>query len=56
MVRRTGVAEFVIFGIYSDELVCHDGEWRFLHRRFRGVYLDESPLAGTVTLARNQLA
>jgi hypothetical protein len=56
MVRRTGVAEFVIFGIYSDELVCRDGEWRFLHRRFRGVYLDESPLAGTVTLARTELA
>jgi hypothetical protein len=56
MVRETGVAEFVICGIYTDALARVDGAWRFTHRNFRAVYFDPSPLAGRVLHTRDELA
>ena len=56
MVRETGVAEFVLCGIYDDELARVEGAWRFTHRCFRTVYFDASPLPGRVLHRRDELA
>ena len=36
------------YSTYTDELVRENGVWRFSLRRYRFLYLDETPLAGQV--------
>lgn len=55
IVRTAGKFDVVIWGISYDDFVQLDGEWRFSHRKFNGVYLDLSPLGGECTLLRDEL-
>jgi ketosteroid isomerase-like protein len=55
IVRTTGKFDVVYWGISYDELVELDGDWRFSRRRFRGVYVDRSPMGGKCTLLRGDL-
>jgi ketosteroid isomerase-like protein len=32
---------------YQDKLILENGEWRFSERRYRVIYLDQTPLEGT---------
>jgi len=55
IVRTAGTFDVVFWGTSYDDLVRHDGEWKFSHRRFRGVYVDRTPMGGECTLLRSEL-
>ena len=55
IVRIPGTFDAVFWGISYDRFVRHEGTWKFSHRRFRGVYLDRSPLGGECSLLRTEL-
>ena len=43
------------YGIYYDELVRIDGEWRFARRLLQPVYSETEPLPGVVPVTRDDL-
>jgi hypothetical protein len=55
MAHQAGTFSMEMRGIYYDQLRKVDGEWRFGHRRFQGVYMDRTPLAGRVLIPRGDL-
>jgi len=52
MAHQTGVFSMEMRGIYYDQLRKEDGAWRFVHRRFQGVYSDRTALPGRVLIPR----
>ena len=55
IVRTAGAFDVMFWGVSYDELVVHEGAWKFAHRRFRGVYHDTSEMGGGCTLLRSEL-
>jgi ketosteroid isomerase-like protein len=55
MAHQDGVFSMEMRGIYYDQLRKENGEWRFFHRRFQGVYSDRTPLPGRVLIPRAEL-
>ncbi len=43
---------FKNLGIYYDDLVKVEGQWKFARRRLQNIYVETEPLTGDVTLAR----
>ncbi len=41
------------YSTYTDELVKENGEWKFSKRAYKFLYLDETPLAGSVITANS---
>jgi uncharacterized protein (TIGR02246 family) len=55
LARRAGEHSVTNYGVYYDELVRIDGEWRFARRLLQPVYSDTEPLPGVVPLTRDEL-
>ncbi len=55
IVRTEGRFDVMFWGVSYDELVEHEGTWKFAARRFRGVYHDTSAMGGACTLLRSEL-
>ena len=56
LARREGEHQITNLGVYYDELIEVDGEWKFTWRLLQPVYSDPSPLPGTVPITRAALA
>ena len=48
-------AGFTNLGIYYDELVKVDGQWKFARRRLENIYVETEPLTGTLATARTDI-
>lgn len=55
LAHQSGTFSMEMRGIYYDRLRKEDGEWRFSHRRFQGVYTDRTPLPGRTLIPRAEL-
>jgi hypothetical protein len=44
------------YGVYFDDIVKVDGDWKFAHRVFRPIYIESDSLTGSVITARAGLA
>jgi uncharacterized protein with PIN domain len=56
--NRTGDearVNFEFFGVYYDDVVKFDGEWKFLHRVCRPLYVENDGLDGKAFAERNTL-
>ena len=54
--RREGHHHFTNYGVYFDEMVKVDGEWRFSRRNLQPVYSDSGPLPGVSPISRADLS
>ena len=50
-----GSRSFTNYGVYDDDIVKVDGEWKFAKRHFQPIYMDKSALTGTSIAGRTQL-
>jgi uncharacterized protein (TIGR02246 family) len=55
LARRAGEHSVTNYGVYYDELVRIDGDWRFARRLLQPVYAETEPLPGAVPLTRDEL-
>jgi hypothetical protein len=44
------------YGVYFDDIVKIDGEWKFAHRLMRSIYLETGELTGNAMTPRSELA
>lgn len=54
--RRGDVHAVTNYGVYFDDLVKVDGDWKFAKRRLQPIYLESDPLPGVAPISRDQLA
>jgi hypothetical protein len=55
LARQQGDHDYMHYGIYYDELVKRDGEWKFSSRLLQPIYFEFAPLSGQVAISRGDL-
>lgn len=55
LARRPGHHHFMNFAVYYDDLVKHEGAWRFQRRLLQPIYVESEPLSGQVAISRAEL-